>query len=194
MKEFILAFVPIFVAVDAIGTLPLYIGLTEGMKKKERYYMVLQSIITALFVAISFLFVGKAIFSLLGITIADFMVAGGLLLFAISLMDLLTNEKKSRKTGLTLPGVVPLGTPLIVGPAVLTTALMLVDIHGMTIVIAATIVNILLAGLIFIAAGFFTRILGLAGTKAVSKVASLILAAIAIMMVRKGITRMISNT
>ena len=156
--------------------------------------MVMQSIITALFVAISFLFVGKAIFSLLGITIADFMVAGGLLLFAISLMDLLTNEKRSRRTGITLPGVVPLGTPFIVGPAVLTTALMLVDIHGMTTVIAATVTNILLAGLIFMGAGFFTRILGTAGTKATSKVASLILAAIAIMMVRKGITRMISNT
>lgn len=187
MKNFILAFVPLFVSVDAFGLLPIFISMTEGINGAQRKRVIFQSTITAFLIAVSFVFLGKAIFSLLGITVADFMIAGGVLLFVIALVDLLSIEKKRMKLAPHSIGPVPLGTPLMVGPAVLTTSLMLVSVHGPVTTVTAIIANIAIAGMIFYASEIVTRVVGLAGTRALSKIASLLLAAIAVMMVRKGI-------
>lgn len=80
IKNMFLAFIPLFVAVDAIGVLPIFVSLTEKMKAKERLNVIRWSIVTATCVAIFFIFLGKAVFNALNITIADFMVAGGMLL------------------------------------------------------------------------------------------------------------------
>jgi len=193
MTNFLLAFVPLFVSVDAFGLLPMFIGLTEGLSTAERKKVILQSVFTAFFIALLFLLLGKAIFSLLGITVADFMIAGGVLLFVIALVDLSTFEKKRMQPSADSVGPVPLGTPLMVGPAVLTTSLMLLNVHGMLTTIAAIVVNIAIAGLVFYASALLTRVLGLAGTRALSKIASLFLAAIAVMMVRKGVFEIASR-
>ncbi len=184
-NDFLLAFVPLFVAVDIIGTLPMFLGLTEGMDSDKRRHIIRQSILTALAVAIGFLYVGKYLFDWLGITMYDFMVAGGALLFIIATMDLLSGIKYARR--IDAIGAVPLGIPLIVGPAVLTTELMLVSVHGRVATILAIVANIGIAGLVLLSADFWARILGKAGSQAVSKVASTILAAIAVMMIRKGV-------
>ena len=97
MKAFWLCFVPIFVAVDAIGVLPMFMGFTENMELKRVRKVVYQSVFTAMAVALAFLVAGKALLNLLGITVADFMIAGGVLLFIISISDLLSDEKKQRK-------------------------------------------------------------------------------------------------
>ena len=159
MKSFLLAFIPIFVAVDALGTLPIFISLTEEIEGKQRRRIICKSILTAALIAISFIFIGKGIFSLLGITMADFMVAGGILLLGMALMDLLTPEKTRKTIEPQTLGVVPLGTPLIAGPAVLTTLLMLVDVYGLFPTLSALLINILLAGLIFFSANYVTHIL-----------------------------------
>jgi multiple antibiotic resistance protein len=184
MRDFVMVFVPLFMAVDAIGILPIFMGLTEGVPPSDRKRMVKQSFVTALLVAVAFIFLGKSIFRLLGITISDFMIAGGILLFIIATLDLTTGTKFARRVE-TL-GAVPLGIPLIVGPAVLTTSLMLVDVHGLAPTLAAVLLNLLLAVGILLTADFWYRILGQTGSQAVSKVASLILAAIAVMMIRRG--------
>jgi multiple antibiotic resistance protein len=85
-------------------------------------------------------------------------------------------------------GPVPIGVPLIVGPAVLTTLLLLAREYGFIYTAIATVINILIAGMIFLLSELIMRLLGGSGTKIVSKIASLFLAAIAVMMVRKGLT------
>jgi multiple antibiotic resistance protein len=189
LKVFLATFVPLFVAVDAIGILPLFMNLTDGMNKDDKQRTIKQSLVTALLVAIGFIFLGRTIFSLMGITIYDFMVAGGLLLFIISTLDMVSGRKSARR--IDTVGVVPLGVPLIVGPAVLTTSLMIVNVYGLYLTLLSLIVNIILAGVILLTSDFWARILGQAGSRAVSKVASLILAAIAVMMIRKGIVEII---
>jgi multiple antibiotic resistance protein len=190
LKNFMLCFVPLFVAVDAFGTLPLFIGLTEGMERRMRQRTIKYAVLTALTVAVGFIFLGKTVFHLMGITVYDFMVAGGVLLFAIASIDLLSGNKMAQR--IESIAAVPLGIPLIVGPAVLTTGLMLVDIHGVPATLAAMTVNILLAGGVLLTADFWTRLLGAAGSQAASKVASLLLAAIAVMMIRKGLVAIIT--
>lgn len=185
-ENFWLAFIPIFVAVDALGTLPIFASLTHEAKRKNVRKIIVQSMITAVCVAVGFIFLGQAIFGFLGITMADFMVAGGAVLFCIAIIDLVSPEKKRFLPAKDF-GVVPLGTPLLVGPAVLATSLIIIQQYGMFVALVAVVSNVLLAGLIFYSSAILTRMLGEAGAKAISKVTSLFLAAIAVMIARKGI-------
>ncbi len=90
-------------------------------------------------------------------------------------------------------GVVPLGTPLIAGPAVLTTLLIMLDHNGYLPTIAALIANLLVVWLVPTRSEPLTRFLGEGGSLAISKVASLLLAAIAVMMIRLGMMEIISG-
>ena len=190
LKNILLSFIPLFVAVDAIGVLPIFVSLTEGLSKSEKNKIIIQSMFTASLLAISFIFVGQLVFHLLGIEIGDFMVAGGALLFCIAIIDLVNHTRERRSLPKDL-GAVPLGTPLIVGPAVLTTSLLIISQYGLPAAVISIIVNILVAGLIFSGSFGLVKVLGEAGTKAISKIMSLLLAAIAVMLIRKGILMLI---
>jgi multiple antibiotic resistance protein len=190
--NYVYAFVPMFVAVDALGVLPLFMGLTEGLDRQVRRRIVIQSLITAVAVAVGFIFLGRTIFYLMGIKVDDFKVAGGVLLFIIAAMDLVTERKFSRRNVETI-GAVPLGMPLIVGPAALTTSLMLEGSCGLAPTLVSVVANIGLAGVVFLSADYLTRLLGAPGSRALSKVAALILAAIAVMMIRRGLTALIAE-
>ncbi|MBU0682775.1 MAG: MarC family protein [Candidatus Omnitrophota bacterium] len=181
-----LAFIPIFVAVDALGVMPIFISLTDGIGKAEKTKIILQSVITAMCLSVAFVFLGKAVFKLLHITVGDFMVAGGALLFFIAMIDIV-NPIKKRRIPVEELGAVPLGTPLIAGPAVLTSSLMVLGTYGMVPTLIALFTNIVLAGFIFHFSDKMIKVIGNAGARALSKVASLLLAAIAVMMIRKGV-------
>jgi multiple antibiotic resistance protein len=187
MGKFWLCFVPLFVAVDAIGVLPMFVGLTEGLAPSQVRRIVLQSVIVAMAVGLVFLAVGKAVLSLLGIEVTDFMVAGGAVLFVLSVRDLVTMEKVQRYTDPESLGAVPLGVPLIVGPAVLTTTILLTNEYGPLLTASALVINVAFAGAVFRSAEWLNHLLGKTGAKTISKLASLLLAAIAVMIVRKGI-------
>jgi multiple antibiotic resistance protein len=193
VKNILLAFIPIFVAVDAMGVLPIFASLTEGIEQKQKIKIIFQSMITALCLAISFILLGKAVFRLLGITIGDFMIAGGAILFCIAIIDIMNPVKKRHIPNGEL-GAVPLGTPLIVGPAVLTTSLVIVPQYGLIATMVSVLINVLLAGLIFRLSIYLTKMFGEAGLKALSKIMSLLLAAIAVMLMRKGVMLIFSST
>lgn len=186
MREFLLSFIPIFVAMDAIGVLPLYMGFTENLKMREKRKVVTQSIITAFIIGMVFLFLGKWIFKILGVMVSDFKIAGGFVLLAISLRDLLRHENTHRLPTDTM-GAVPIGTPLVTGPAVLTTIIILLDSYGMFLTVVSFMVNLIITWVVFSYANVISKSLGKAGSKAVSKIASLLLVAIAVMMMRKGL-------
>lgn len=186
IKNYLLAFIPIFVAIDAMGVLPIFVSLTQGLGRHEKSRIILQSMTTAICLAIGFIFLGKAIFKWLGITIGDFMIAGGIILFCIAIMDIV-NPGKQRRIPTKDLGVVPLGTPLIVGPAVLTTSLIIITEYGLYPTLVSVLANVILAGGVFCFSGFLIELIGESGSKALSKITSLFLAAIAVMMVRKGI-------
>ncbi|MEK7225508.1 MAG: MarC family protein [Bacteroidota bacterium] len=193
MKEFLLCFVPLFVAVDVVGVLPMFIGLTAGIERCRIHRIIYQSVLTATAVALAFLVAGKAIMQFLGISIADFMVAGGLLLFIISITDLVTTEKILRRVDPETWGAVPLGVPLIAGPAVLTSSILLLNEHGIAATASAIIANMLIAGIVLRFAGFVSTLFGNVGLKILSKIASLLLATIGVMIARKGIVSLISG-
>ena len=192
LRSFVICFIPLAVAMDAPGVLPLFVGMTEGMQKQERRVVVRQSIITAFLVTLGFVLVGRAIFDALGILVEDFMIAGGIVLLIIAIADIVRAGEKKMEPSPTL-GVVPLGTPIIAGPAVLTTAPVLQGTYGYVPVLLSLVVNLLIAWLIFVLADRIIRVVGISGSRAFAKVASLILAAFAVKMIRSGLFKLIEG-
>ncbi len=190
LKPFILSFIPIFVAVDSLGNIPIFISLTEGLTAGQRRAIVNQSVATATIIAVTFMVVGQAILRLMGITINDFKIAGGILLLILSVNFLLPG--KSKGAGFECirdrdVGIFPLGTPLVTGPAVLTTTLMMLQSYGVLVTFVTLLLNMAIVWLVFAFSGVLIRFIGQGGTRAFSKVVDILLAAIAVMMIRQGI-------
>lgn len=191
ITNFFLAIIPIFVAIDAIAVLPIFINMTEGVSAAEKKVILKQSVITAFIVSICFLAVGKFIFGALGITVSDFKIAGGIVLLVIAINDLLFPGKRRSVEGSSI-GVVPLGMPLIVGPGVLTTIIILVDTYGYLPTLFSILFNLFIVWIAFNNSDRIIKILGESGAKGFAKVMSIFLAAIAVMMIRRGIFELVA--
>jgi multiple antibiotic resistance protein len=181
-----LPFIPLFVAFNVLGILPIFTSLTSEMAQSERKRVARQSILTGFLVSIGFLGIGKSVFALMGITVSDFQIAGGILLFIISIVDLIFPEKTRTFPKETM-GVVPIGIPLIVGPAVLTLLLIIVHTYGYFSTILCLILNLLIVWVAFGQSHWIMGLLKEGGAKGIGKVSSLLLAAFAMMMVRIGL-------
>ncbi|GBD37790.1 hypothetical protein HRbin37_00028 [bacterium HR37] len=194
IESLVLCFIPLFVAIDPVGIIPLYLSFTRGLTSEERKKVAKDSILTACAIGIVFVLGGKFIFRILGISVSDFAIAGGLLLFAFSLLDLLRGENPGVRgiSGSSL-GIFPMGTPLIAGPAVLTTLIILVDSQGFFATLIAFGLNLFVLGVILFKSEVILLYLGESGARAFAKVMSILLAAIGIMMVRRGIMDMVSG-
>jgi len=114
VHKFFVAFIPIFVAIDAIGLVAVFMGLAGDTPREQRQREGFIAIFTALCISVGFIFLGKIIFTALGITVADFQVAGGLILLGLAGRELLNVAPASREATNDF-GVVPLGMPLIAG-------------------------------------------------------------------------------
>jgi multiple antibiotic resistance protein len=185
-------FIPLFVAIDVFAILPIFISLTVDVPKSERQAIIRDSTLTALIVSLLFVALGEAIFNILGITSDDFKIAGGLILLVLAISELIRHEEERRKP-VGRVGVVPIGVPLIVGPAVLTTIIVLVDHYGIIPTIIALVLNFFIVWVSFINAERIINLLGKGTTGGISKIMSLLLASIAIMMIRLGIINIIQQ-
>jgi multiple antibiotic resistance protein len=186
VQAFLSAFLPLLVAVDIVGVLPVYLGCVAAVEASARRRIVVEATLTAAGVGGGFLFLGDGILHVVGVSVGDFQVAGGLLLLVLALYDLLHPELPLRQPGVHL-GVVPLGTPLIAGPAVLTTLLTLARTQGYLLVLLAFGLNLVLVWAVLRWASLIIRAIGEAGARAVAKVFELLLAAIGVMLVRRGL-------
>lgn len=183
-----LAFIPLFVAIDPIGLVPLFMGLTKDIGPTRFRKVINQASITAAGVCIGFMLLGKAIFTALGITISDFQVAGGLILLGFAAKDLLGMGSHAAELAPEEDvGVVPLGMPLIAGPAAITTLLSTMDTVGVSQSLVALALNLLLVNLAFRNSDRIAEFIGITGMKAIAKIIGLLLTAIAVNMIRRGL-------
>jgi len=186
LQNFILTFVPLFIVIDALGNLPFVISLSEGILKKERRKMIHIATVTATIVGLIFLFLGQLILQVLDISVGSFAIAGGLILLILSI-KYMTTGKMMEAIKEEMVAVVPIGTPLTVGPATITTLLLLATQFPLYIVLISFALNMLITWAILLSSNQIVRFMGKGGLKAVSRVFSLLLAAIAVNMIIHGL-------
>lgn len=188
LELFLKAFIPLFVAIDPIGLAAVFLALGRGVPPAQRRRIAKQATGTGGGVALLFLFLGQSIFTAIGITTSDFQIAGGLILFILAARDLIHSATEEPTKLAEDFGVVPLGMPLIAGPASITTLILLAQTLGLTVTLAALAVNLMLVILAFAYSERLARLISATGLRAISKIISMLLAAIAIGMIRKGWT------
>jgi len=190
LKALINTFIPIFVAIDIFVVLPIFISITEDMSKAKSNTIVRESVLTALIVSFAFVALGEAVFRILGITTDDFKIAGGLVLLVFAILDIVKHSEERRRPSGKI-GIVPIAVPLIIGPAVLTTLLVLVDHYGIIPTLVSLALNLIVVYFSFINAEAIIKLFGRGGIAAISKIMAILLASIAIMMIRIGIENII---
>ncbi len=186
-QSILLTFVPLFIVIDAVGNLPFVISLSEQMSMKERNRMVRSAVLTATIVGFAFLFLGQWVLNLMGISVGSFAIGGGIILLVLA-VNYMVRGSALEMIREEMVAVVPIGTPLTVGPATIATLLLLATQFPIYYVVISFAINIVLVWLIFMGSRYIVRFLGKGGIKAVSKVASLLLAAIAVNMILKGLS------
>ncbi|TFH29960.1 MAG: MarC family protein [Myxococcales bacterium] len=188
LSPFTETFVPLFVAMSPLTVLPIYLNMTQGLDQPAARRLARRAVLTGFVIAIAIVLIGQAMFRMLGITLDDLRVAGGIILLVIAVYDLIFSSEQRKVTELgSDAGVVPLGTPLIVGPATMTACLVLADSHGKPMVVLALFTNLALIALVLHYAQRIERVLTPSVSKAFGKVMSLFLAAIAVAMFRSGV-------
>lgn len=174
-------------AIDALGSVPVVMAMGQDMDQIQKRKMVNVAVITAGIVGLAFLLFGRLVLRLLNIEVHHFAIAGGLVLLALSIRDLATGKMVDLPLKEEMIAVVPLGTPITVGPATLTTLIVLSDSHNLGLVLLSFALNMAFTWIIFQKAHSIGHFMGQGGLKAVSKVMSLLLAAIAVRVIISGV-------
>lgn len=186
MEGLIESFITLFVIMDPVGNLPIVISLTKGMPLKEVRRNIDRSIFVAGVLFFIFMFFGTQIFDFFGINFSSFQIAGGVILLIMGVMYVFGISPKyaiSQSNDLS----VPIGTPLLTGPGVIMTAIILVKERGHSVTVIAGFLTLLATWLILINSSKIYKTLGEHWTNVISRIMGIILAAIAVQFVTKGI-------
>jgi MarC family membrane protein len=192
------AFVTLFVIMDPPGTLPVFLALTATAERRERIRAARQAVGVALLVIVVFAVFGQGILGYLHVSLPALQCAGGLLLLLIAL-ELLTDRSDTepvRTEGVNI-AFVPLGTPLLAGPAAIVATMVFVSrIHHPADVVAVALavlgVHVVLY-LVMRFAGIILRLLGRSGVSLVTRISGLLLSAIAVQLIADAVRAFIEG-
>lgn len=194
------AFVTLMVTIDPPGLAPIFLALTAGMNRAQRYSVAMRACVLSLGVLIAFSLLGAAILNILGITIHAFRVAGGLLLFYIAFEMIFEKRQerheKTSKVAITKDhianiAIFPLAIPLIAGPGAISASILLstqmgTDITGKLVLAVILAVSIGMVLLAFIAAERVDKYLGTTGQTILTRLLGVLLAALSVQFVADG--------
>ena len=185
-RDFTLTFIPLFIVIDAFGNLPFLISAGQDLDRRKQRKIVHYAVLTATVVGLLFLFFGQFILNAMGIKVPAFAIAGGIVLLVLSIRYMITGHMVMVVKE-EMVAVVPIGTPLTVGPATITTLLLLAGQFPLYVVLISFTLNMLVTWVIFLLSQKIAAFMGRGGLTAVSQVFNLILAAIAVSMVLNGL-------
>jgi multiple antibiotic resistance protein len=200
-SSFLVALSALFFVVDPIAAVPFFLAVTRGDAVATRRSAALRASVTAFVVLAFFALAGAAILSWLGVTLAAFKVAGGVVLLLIALDMIRTQPSKARITDVEVaagaekddPAIVPLAMPLLAGPGSIATSIVLMSRshdHGRwqaLPVLAAIAVTCAVTYLILAGAARTERVLGRSALAIVERAAGLLLVAVAIQFILDGV-------
>tara|TARA_Y100000310_G_scaffold264852_1_gene275642 strand:+ start:173 stop:778 length:606 start_codon:yes stop_codon:yes gene_type:complete len=189
-KEVLKAFITLFVIMDPIGVIPIFLGLVKGMPEKVVEKQIKNAILVTIVVMGAFIFLGVGILDFFNIDIVSFKIAGGIILLLLGIFYVLGLELRSKsEEGYDI--TVPIGVPLLVGPGVITTVIILVGTVGTTVTLIAGALSILVTVIILYSSKYIFKILGAQWTNIISRIMGIILAAIAVDFMRQGIVQIL---
>lgn len=196
--EIIKATLLLLIVLDPVGLLPLVVGITCNMTNGQRRKMLTKATLIGLVLLLAFTLAGNGILSIFGITIPDLKISGGILLLIIALSVVLNGQVSSEPTLETGPniGVVPIATPLLVGPGSITTALLLVgknDKHGLLITSIAVVLAFFVTWIVLRFTTLVYKILGASGSDVIGRIMGILLAALAVNYIRQGVVDVINS-
>jgi multiple antibiotic resistance protein len=186
LQNFVMTFVPLFIVIDAFGNLPFLITASQDLDKRQRRKIVHYAVLTATVVGLIFLFFGQFILNVMNIKVPEFAIAGGIILLILSIRYMVTGHMITAVKE-EMVAVVPIGTPLTVGPATITTLLLLAGRFPLYMVLISFAINMLVTWIIFLLSQKIAGFMGQGGLTAISRIFSLLLAAIAVSMVIGGL-------
>ncbi len=181
----------LFVVLDPPGNAPLFYYFTKDMEPRARSRTIRTSIAVATGILLLFAIAGQALLSYFGITVEDFRVAGGIVLFIYAVLGLLGHSLAEEVRGEDV-AVVPLAIPLLAGPGAITVVIYSRYVAGLAVTVAAIALNMIIAWALLESGEKLLRLLGRRGSTALEKIMSILLAAYAVAMVREGIAQMLS--
>jgi multiple antibiotic resistance protein len=180
--------VSLYVVVNPIGKIPLLITLTQKMEKQNKKLVSKNAIITTAILLTVFAVAGIQLLSIFGISIFSFMIAGGVLLFIISIEFLTHGEWRYSGSSLSGDsGIVPLAFPLLAGPGAITTVIISLQAYGWIVSIISIVFVVLLTYLVLHLQNPISRILGRRGSIITTRVFAIFLAAIAVQYIVEGL-------
>jgi multiple antibiotic resistance protein len=186
--------IALFVVIDPIGTVPLFIALTEKMGRKERKAVSKTAIITSGVLLVLFAVAGTQILNIFGITIFSFMIAGGILLFIVAIELLTHGIWRFGTSGGNLTtgesGVVPLAFPLLAGPGAITSVIISFQTAGLIVTILSIAIVIGITYVILHSINSIYRLLGKRGSMIITRVFAVFIAAIAVQYIIEGVKRL----
>ncbi len=195
------AFVTLFVTIDPVSIIPIFVSLTVGASKRRKLRMALSGCLIACLLLVLFGLFGQALLDNFGITLPAFRVAGGVLLFLIALEMLFSrrNERKSRSAEELHHryepediSVFPLAIPLLCGPGAIASIMLLTaDQSGSTIgqavVIGAGVLVMAIAAALLVLAVRFDHFISPGMSNVVTRLLGMLLAALSVQFIFDGI-------
>lgn len=193
---FLEAFVTLFVIMDPPGTLPVFMALTSAMNAKQRARAARQAVSVSLFVIVVFAIFGRSILDYLSVSLPALQAAGGLLLLLVAL-ELLTGKASAPESAGGNIAMVPLGTPLLAGPGAIVATMVLFsrsDGTGEHVGVGAGILAVhVILFLVMRFSTVLTRLLRESGVLLMTRIAGLLLSAIAVQLIADAIRAFIAG-
>lgn len=186
--DFARAVLALFIIVDPLGDIPIFISLTEKMTEVEKRKVFNTATFVGLVLLLVFSFTGQEIFTLFGISIYAFEIAGGILLLIIAIRILVSGSFHENPESPESLGAVPIAMPLLVGPGAITTTILNLQFYGVIIAAAAAVVVVFITWIILRFINPIYRVLGKTGSLVIARVVALLIAAIATQYILVGIT------
>ena len=178
--------VALFIVVNPLGSVPIFVSLTQDIDRQQRKRTYHLAILTGLILLAFFVVVGQNVLILFGISLDSFMIAGGILLLIVAVRLLVIGGWTENLSLSESVGAVPIGCPLLVGPGAITTAILSLQSSGILVTLLSVAITFIIVWLILRFIDPIYRVLGKNGSLVITRVMALLIASIAVQYVLEG--------
>ncbi len=188
-ESIVRAFITIFAIMDPFISVPIFLSLTRKDSATKKRLIAMEAVGIAGGLLFLFLLFGQGLLTVLGISLDSMQIAGGIILtiMGIELVLNVSFPKEKGKSKKVSPAAVVLGTPLLTGPGVITTAIILSGQYGILVTAIAAILALAFTWFILRHSDSVTKLIGETGTELLSRIMGLLLVAIAVQFILSGI-------